>query len=213
MPRSLASCYENLVRYLDHIARAYGRQGPAQRQARAVRARLENSRMEEIFQQRPARIHRRLHRRQQPARRRHHRAISDVGRASGTTSTRRLPIMRHALSPSVRHSPSLMRIRISHETDYSYDTPATGVIQMLRLTPRNHDGQYVAPGGSTSPRLPARPARGRLRQHHPCLHAPTARSASLPSWSRARSRPRTPRASCAARSSGFRRASICARPR
>jgi uncharacterized alpha-E superfamily protein len=39
------------VLYLDHIARAYGRQGPAQRQARAVRARLENSRMEEIFQQ------------------------------------------------------------------------------------------------------------------------------------------------------------------
>ncbi len=36
--------------YLDHIARAYGRQGPAQRQARAVRARLENSRMDEIFQ-------------------------------------------------------------------------------------------------------------------------------------------------------------------
>jgi uncharacterized alpha-E superfamily protein len=39
-----------LVLYLDHIARAYGRQGPAQRQARAVRARIENSRMEEIFQ-------------------------------------------------------------------------------------------------------------------------------------------------------------------
>ena len=35
MPRSLASCYENLVRYLDRIATAYGRQGPAQRQARA----------------------------------------------------------------------------------------------------------------------------------------------------------------------------------
>src|SRR6201991_2485715 len=50
MPRSLASCYENLVRALDQIARAYGRQGPAQRQARSVRARLENSRMEEIFQ-------------------------------------------------------------------------------------------------------------------------------------------------------------------
>jgi len=50
MPRSLASCYENLVDYLDHIARAYGRQGPAQHQARNVRARLENSRMEEIFQ-------------------------------------------------------------------------------------------------------------------------------------------------------------------
>jgi uncharacterized alpha-E superfamily protein len=50
MPRSLASCYENLVQNLDRIARAYGRQGPAQRQARAMRARLENSRIEEIFQ-------------------------------------------------------------------------------------------------------------------------------------------------------------------
>jgi uncharacterized alpha-E superfamily protein len=49
LPRSLASCYENLVRYLDEIARAYGRQGPAQRQARAIRTRLENSRMDEIF--------------------------------------------------------------------------------------------------------------------------------------------------------------------
>src|SRR5262249_22441204 len=46
MPRSLASCYGNLVQNLDYIARAYGRQGPAQRQARATRARLENSRME-----------------------------------------------------------------------------------------------------------------------------------------------------------------------
>ncbi len=50
LPRSLASCYQNLVLYLDHIARAYGRQGAAQRQARAVRTRIENSRMEEIFQ-------------------------------------------------------------------------------------------------------------------------------------------------------------------
>src|SRR5450631_228839 len=36
-----------------------------------------------------------------------------------------------------------MRIRISHATTYRYDTPPTGVIQVLRLTPRNHDGQYV----------------------------------------------------------------------
>ncbi len=50
MPRSLASCYENIVRNLDSIARAYGRQGPAQRHARAVRTRLENSRMDGIFQ-------------------------------------------------------------------------------------------------------------------------------------------------------------------
>jgi transglutaminase-like putative cysteine protease len=36
-----------------------------------------------------------------------------------------------------------MRIRISHETRYRYDAPTNGVIQTLRLTPRNHDGQYV----------------------------------------------------------------------
>ena len=51
MPRSLASCYGNLVNNLDYIAQAYGRQGPAQRQARATRTKLQNSRMEEIFQQ------------------------------------------------------------------------------------------------------------------------------------------------------------------
>jgi len=50
MPRSLASCYENLVQNLDRIANAYGRQGPAQRQARTVRARLENSKIDQIFQ-------------------------------------------------------------------------------------------------------------------------------------------------------------------
>jgi transglutaminase-like putative cysteine protease len=36
-----------------------------------------------------------------------------------------------------------MRIRISHATTYRYDTPPTSVTQMLRLTPRNHEGQYV----------------------------------------------------------------------
>ena|SRR5437868_11188877 len=36
-----------------------------------------------------------------------------------------------------------MRIRVAHETVYRYDRPANGVIQTLRLTPRNHDGQYV----------------------------------------------------------------------
>jgi transglutaminase-like putative cysteine protease len=36
-----------------------------------------------------------------------------------------------------------MRIRVSHKTVYRYDTPPTGVTQLLRLTPRNYDGQYV----------------------------------------------------------------------
>jgi len=36
-----------------------------------------------------------------------------------------------------------MRIRISHATVYHYDAPPGGVTQLLRKTPRNHDGQYV----------------------------------------------------------------------
>ena len=36
-----------------------------------------------------------------------------------------------------------MRIRVSHNTRYWYDTPPASVTQILRLTPRNHDGQYV----------------------------------------------------------------------
>src|SRR5262249_11118290 len=75
------------------------------------------------FPERPARVHRRLRGRQQPARRHHCRAIFDVAAESVFAAG--------------------MRIRISHETAYRYDTPATGVIQVLRLTPRNHEGQYV----------------------------------------------------------------------
>jgi transglutaminase-like putative cysteine protease len=37
----------------------------------------------------------------------------------------------------------IMRIRVSHTTSYCYDTPPTSVTQILRLTPRNHNGQYV----------------------------------------------------------------------
>jgi len=36
-----------------------------------------------------------------------------------------------------------MRLRIVHSTVYRYDPPAAGAIQVLRLSPRNHDGQYV----------------------------------------------------------------------
>lgn len=50
MPRSLAACYGSMVYELDNIARAYGRQGPAQRIARTVRARLQNAKIDDIFQ-------------------------------------------------------------------------------------------------------------------------------------------------------------------
>ena len=36
-----------------------------------------------------------------------------------------------------------MRIRISHATTYTYDAPPNLVTQVLRLTPRDHDGQHV----------------------------------------------------------------------
>lgn len=36
-----------------------------------------------------------------------------------------------------------MRIRISHATTYAYDEPPKVVTQVLRLTPRDHDGQHV----------------------------------------------------------------------
>ena len=36
-----------------------------------------------------------------------------------------------------------MRLRIAHSSVYRYDPPTAGVIQVLRLTPRNHEGQYV----------------------------------------------------------------------
>jgi uncharacterized alpha-E superfamily protein len=50
MPRSLASCYENISRYLDELAVFYGRQGNSQRIARATLTKLSNAKMEQIFQ-------------------------------------------------------------------------------------------------------------------------------------------------------------------
>src|SRR5258708_5337039 len=50
--------------------------------------------------------------------------------------------------PGQRLTPALpryaMRLRIAHSTSYRYEPPATGVIQILRMTPGSHDGQYVA---------------------------------------------------------------------
>jgi len=37
-----------------------------------------------------------------------------------------------------------MRLKIFHSTTYRYDPPASGIIQILRMTPGSHDGQYVA---------------------------------------------------------------------
>ena len=36
-----------------------------------------------------------------------------------------------------------MRLKITHETSYRYATPASRAIQVVRLTPRGHDGQFM----------------------------------------------------------------------
>jgi transglutaminase-like putative cysteine protease len=36
-----------------------------------------------------------------------------------------------------------MRLKIRHETHYGYGQPAKSAVQILRLTPRSHDGQFV----------------------------------------------------------------------
>lgn len=36
-----------------------------------------------------------------------------------------------------------MHIKVHHRTTYSYETPAAGVVQALRLTPDDHDGQHI----------------------------------------------------------------------
>lgn len=49
MPRSLIACYSEILRFLDAIARAYGRQGLAQRKARLIVSKLENATMRDVF--------------------------------------------------------------------------------------------------------------------------------------------------------------------
>lgn len=36
-----------------------------------------------------------------------------------------------------------MRIRVTHRTIYDYSQPARAIMQLLRLTPRPHDGQHI----------------------------------------------------------------------
>ena len=49
MPRSLANCYEILVRHLDLISDAYGRRGASQRLASATLNRLSSEKIEGVF--------------------------------------------------------------------------------------------------------------------------------------------------------------------
>ena len=50
LPRSLTGCYETIAQFLDLLGKAYGRQGLAQRQARQMLTKLQQARIEQIFQ-------------------------------------------------------------------------------------------------------------------------------------------------------------------
>lgn len=50
MPRSLSSCYGSITRNLDSLSKAYGRQGKAQRTARAIHSEFRNRDIDSIFQ-------------------------------------------------------------------------------------------------------------------------------------------------------------------
>lgn len=49
LPRSLISCYENIVSFLDAIGNDYGLSGASQRQAREVLGRLSSLTTDDIF--------------------------------------------------------------------------------------------------------------------------------------------------------------------
>jgi len=50
MPRSLAACYDEIVRFLDHLSQGRGRRGPANRMAVAGAARLRDCHIDSLFQ-------------------------------------------------------------------------------------------------------------------------------------------------------------------
>jgi uncharacterized alpha-E superfamily protein len=51
LPRSLRFCAEHVTRYLDDVAADHGRQGPAQRAARAYSAMLTNTTIDDVFKE------------------------------------------------------------------------------------------------------------------------------------------------------------------
>jgi uncharacterized alpha-E superfamily protein len=51
MPRSLASCYENISRFLDAVGQSYGHQGASQRQARKILNDLARTNIDAVFHQ------------------------------------------------------------------------------------------------------------------------------------------------------------------
>ena len=219
MPRSLASCYENLVQNLDRIAARLWAPGrgaaPGPRRARPPAKQPHRRDLPD----RAARIHRRLHRGQQPARHRDRAAISDVTpdavavRPRASTAALAFVYSHRNASPIDRLRHPIMRLRIAHSIVHRYDAAGS----------RRDPGAAAHAAQSRRPicgrlahrrfgRLPARRSTKTLRQHHPRVHRRRTVRRAAASRSMARSRRRIPTAWCAARSSAFRRACSCAIP-
>ena len=102
-----------------------------------------------------------------------------------------------------------MRIRITHETVYHYSEPAKSAIQLLRLTPRGHDGQTVLSWNidmDGDARLMRREDWYGNIIHSLSVSGPVSQ---ITLQVRARSRPRTRPGSSGAGSSASRTSSIC----
>ncbi len=128
MPRSLASllrepsCAISTRSAAPMAARARRSATPA-----ASATALQNIEHGRHFPARPARIHQRVHHRQQPARRRHHRAVSDLrSRHAAIARTRRL--LRHAAS---RIAPGSSRDAVACDSHLSR-TPPTATTRRRR---------------------------------------------------------------------------------
>ena len=183
MPRSLASCYENLVTlprpYRARLWPPGAGPAPGARRARPAREQPHGGDLPAG----PARIHRRVHRQQQPPGRRHRRAISDVKRK--TEDEHRAVRQNRLLAPCVRYArPSALCLRPHAHPHLASDE--------LPLRDPRDERDPDAAADPAQPRrpirraladrrlhgLPARPASGRLRQRHACLHRrrPSARA-------------------------------------
>ncbi len=110
---------EHLAPSSTQLGDAYGRQGPAQRQARSTLARLANTRIDEVFQRRAARV---------PRRSSSPRTTASAAPSSTSICNELSP--RQAPRRRIHADPDLPRDRLS-------TTPSrrAASIQILRLTP------------------------------------------------------------------------------
>ena len=136
MPRSLRSCYDEIVLALVELGHFYGAVDGPQTLAGEILRQLADGDMDTIFQSRPARVPGRFHRPQQPA---------------GQRDFHHLPLHRRR---------GAMLISVRHVTRYVYAEPVSYTVQSLRLTPAPFAGLRIADWHVRVPGSPSRWSSG-----------------------------------------------------